>query len=326
MRSLLVTAILAIAVAACATLQPADAPSDADEFHVVFISDLNSSYGSTEYEPEVHEVVRLIADSWRPDLVLVAGDLIAGQRAALPDENVREMWDAFDLAIYNPIRAAGVPFVFTVGNHDASGYPAHERDRRFALDHWAGRDLGVEIIDSLDFPLNYSFRAGPVFVVVWDASTEFGPHEEHVVEWTERQFARPEAVEAAERWVIGHVPPFGVAEGRNRPGEVLRDPDVIMERFHRWNVTMHIGGHHHAFYPGHKDGIDMLHLGALGQGTRPLIGSDREPVQTVTILRLQGDRRDFTTYEVRGSTLERLNPAALPASIESINGVLHRME
>jgi hypothetical protein len=294
-------------------------------YSLVLISDLNSSYGSTDYEPEVHEVIRLITTEWQPDAVLVGGDLIAGQRASLSDENVLAMWEAFDDAIYNPIRGAEIAFGFTPGNHDASGYPAHERDRQFALDHWAGRDLGFQILDSLDFPLNYSFRAGPVFVVSWDASTEFGPHEEHVLSWLERQFDRTEATAAAERWVLGHLPVFGVAVGRNQRGEVLTDPDSLLARFSRWNVDAYLSGHQHAYYPAHRDAIDYLHLGALGQGARQLVGSDREPVQTVTRVRFGPDGRRVETYEVHGSTLERLDPAVLPDSIVSVNGTVRRM-
>jgi hypothetical protein len=320
-RSVVLLFAVLVVASSCAVGDRVSQP-ELDTFRVVLISDLNSSYGSTEYEPEVHEVVRLIATEWQPDLVLVAGDLIAGQRATLPDEQVIAMWEAFDEAIYHPIRRAGIPFAFTPGNHDASGYPAHERDRRLALEHWSGRDVGVAVVDSLDFPLNYAFRAGPLFVVSWDASTEFGPHEPHVSDWVERQFARDEAVVATERWVLGHLPLFGVAEGRNRRGEVLSDPDSIRARFDRWNVDLYVSGHQHAFYPARHGSLDLLHLGALGQGARPLLGSDREPVQTVTIVDMHAGGRRETTYEVQGETLSILDHSTLPRSIESVNGII----
>jgi hypothetical protein len=69
--------IVSLALAACAaagTATPADDPIRG-ELRIVVISDLNSSYGSTDYEPEVHRAVALIRDRWRPDLVLAAGEL-----------------------------------------------------------------------------------------------------------------------------------------------------------------------------------------------------------------------------------------------------------
>lgn len=327
MRSLsllLVSALSLLPYLGCATAEHVAVETPDDHYDLVLISDLNSSYGSTEYEPEVHEVIRLITSEWRPDAVLVGGDLIAGQRPSLTDDNVRAMWQAFDEAVYEPIRDAGIAFGFTPGNHDASGYPAHERDRRFAVQHWAGRGLGFEILDSLDFPLNYSFRAGPVFVVSWDASTEFGPHESPTVEWVDRQFQRQDAQEALERWVLGHLPVFGVAIGRNRPGEVLSEPDSILARFAEWNVDAYLSGHQHAYYPGRRQEIDFLHLGALGQGARQLLASDREPVQTVTRVRFSSEGRTVKTYEIRGDRLIRFDEAVLPERIESINGVVER--
>jgi hypothetical protein len=323
-RHILLSCLLLPLLIACGTTERPAGTLDGAPFRVVLLSDLNSSYGSTEYEPEVHEVVRLITTEWRPDLVLVAGDLIAGQRAALSDEQVRAMWEAFDLAIYNPIRGAGIPFAFTPGNHDASGFPAHERDRDFAREHWQSRDLGVSIVDSLDFPLNYAFRAGPLFVLSWDASTDSGPHEADVVAWSERQFARPEARSAGERWVLGHLPPFGVAVGRNRVGEVLSDPDSILARLDRWNVNMYVSGHQHAYYPARYGDLDLLHLGALGQGARQIVGSEREAVQTVTVVEIDQSGRTETTYEVRGNLLTEFDRDVLPVSIESVNGTIVR--
>ena len=46
------------------------------DFRIVVISDLNSQYGSTEYEPEVGNAIALMTQ-WQPDLVLCGGDMIA---------------------------------------------------------------------------------------------------------------------------------------------------------------------------------------------------------------------------------------------------------
>ncbi|MGL5077334.1 MAG: metallophosphoesterase, partial [Waterburya sp.] len=43
------------------------------DFRIVVISDLNSQYGSTTYDPEVEQAIALIPQ-WQPDLVLCGGD------------------------------------------------------------------------------------------------------------------------------------------------------------------------------------------------------------------------------------------------------------
>src|SRR5688572_6006739 len=123
---------LVLAAACTRTLPPV--PSD-EPLVVAVISDLNSGYGSTSYDAEVSAAITHIRE-WQPDLVLIAGDMIAGQRPTLTDENVRAMWSAFDSVVAAPLRADRIPFAFTLGNHDASGHPAHERDRRLAAEHW----------------------------------------------------------------------------------------------------------------------------------------------------------------------------------------------
>jgi hypothetical protein len=142
----------------------------ADPMRVVVLSDLNSAYGSTEYDPEVAHVVRRTVDEWRPDLVLIAGDMIAGQRPTLDDDNVRAMWAAFDSVVAGPLRRAGVPLAVTMGNHDGSGHPGHERDRRLAVEYWGARqgDLGIQ--DGGRYPFYYAFTRGDVFFVVLDAT------------------------------------------------------------------------------------------------------------------------------------------------------------
>ncbi|MEA5417518.1 metallophosphoesterase, partial [Synechococcus sp. BA-132 BA5] len=58
---------------------------------LVLISDLNGSYGSTTYVAEVHRGVALIPPL-RPDLVICAGDMVAGQKAGLGRQRLAAMW------------------------------------------------------------------------------------------------------------------------------------------------------------------------------------------------------------------------------------------
>ncbi|MBL9057575.1 MAG: hypothetical protein JNJ84_15015, partial [Rhodobacteraceae bacterium] len=55
------------------------APIEAEPLRIAVISDLNGSYGSTDYgQPVSGAVARIIA--LKPDLVISTGDMVAGQR------------------------------------------------------------------------------------------------------------------------------------------------------------------------------------------------------------------------------------------------------
>jgi hypothetical protein len=300
-------------------------------FRVVVISDLNSAYGSTSYGPEVSTAVRLIREEWQPDLVLAAGDLIAGQRPSLTDDNVRAMWAAFDSVVGAPLRSAGIPFGFSLGNHDASAYPAHQRDRAFAVAHWraAQRHPGVAFVDSTYFPLYYSFRQGPLFVVAWDATSAIMPQDTTMMRWLHAQLGSDAARRAPFRLVLGHLPLHAVAEGRDRPGEVLESPESLRALLERYEVHSYISGHHHAYYPGRRGALELLHTGALGDGPRPLLGRVEPSPRTVTILDFNGLSGTVanTTYEVSGTALGDSVPlASLPLRLDGHNGHVVRRD
>jgi hypothetical protein len=300
-------------------------------FRVAVISDLNSAYGSTSYGAEVTTAVALIREQWRPHLVLAAGDLIAGQRPTLTDENVLGMWAAFDSVVAAPLRAAGIPFGFTLGNHDASWYPAHARDRDFAIAHWRapGHHPGVSFVDSTHFPLYYSFRQGPLFIVAWDATWE-GTHSDSVMmAWMRRQLTSDAAREASFRIVLGHLPLHAVAEGRNRPGEVLAEPDSLRVLLERHDVHTYISGHHHAYYPGRRGALDLLHSGALGDGPRPLLGDTTPSPRTVTLLDFDAATGavTYTTHAIEGSAATHIvETGSLPRRLDGVNGWVVRRD
>jgi 3',5'-cyclic AMP phosphodiesterase CpdA len=312
---------------------PEDPVPSRGDLRVVVISDLNGSYGSTEYEPEVHRAVALIRERWRPDLVLIAGDMIAGQRPTLPDDEVRAMWSAFDGAVARPLREADVPLAVTLGNHDGSAYPAHARDRRLALEHWRAPERRPHLAyqDSAGFPVRYTFRHRGLFVLVWDASNAELARDPEALAWVEAQLASDAARGARHRLVLGHLPLYAVAEGRNLPGEVLREPDGIRALLQRHGVDSYVSGHHHAYYPGRRGSLELLHAGALGQGPRPLLCGTARPMRTVTVLDFfpGRDRPVYTTYSI-DNALEaeprEVEDATLPAGIRGTVGYVVRRD
>jgi endonuclease/exonuclease/phosphatase family metal-dependent hydrolase len=312
---------------------PAGDPA-ADPLRVAVLSDLNSTYGSTDYDAEVGAVIDRIVHDWRPDLVLIAGDMVAGQRPALSDDRVRAMWAAFDSVVAAPLRRAAIPLAVTIGNHDGSGHPGHERDRRLAREYWHDRrpDVGPGVangpvmVSGDRYPFRYAFTLGGVFFLVLDASTGAVMADPAQVSWLRATLGRPEAALAGLRVSLGHVPLHAVAEGRDHPGEVQDQPDSLRSILEAGGVRLHVSGHHHAYYPGRRGGLELLHAGALGQGPRALLGDGAASSKTVTLLELYPARDSLAerTYRVVGDTFERIDPAALPPRLHGHNGAVGR--
>jgi hypothetical protein len=302
-----------------------------DRVRVVVLSDMNSAYGSTAYRAEVATAIAMIREQWRPDLVLAAGDMIAGQRPSLTDDEVRAMWASFDATVAAPLRAARIPFGFTLGNHDGSAYPAHARDRAIAIAHWRAAEhaIGTDFVDRAHFPLYYSFRQGPLFVVAWDAASAMMSADTAQLRWLDAQLAGDAARGAHFRIVLGHLPLYAVAEGRDRPGEVLDDADAVRARLEAHDVDLYISGHHHAYYPGRRGTVQLLHTGALGEGPRPLLGAAEPSPRTATILDFDarsGDVR-YTTFVIEGDRARDTVPLrSLPLRIDSHNGYVLRRD
>ncbi|QVL53872.1 MAG: metallophosphoesterase [Cyanobium sp. M30B3] len=298
---------------------------------IVLISDLNASYGSTSYIPQVHQGVALVRQL-KADLVLCAGDMVAGQKLGLAAGHLDAMWQAFERQVLLPIRGAGEPFAPAMGNHDASssrtaqGYTfALERER--AARFWRARQnaLGLSLVEASRFPFRYSLRQGDLFAVVIDASSALVPAEDW--SWAEAQLASTVARGARLRLLIGHLPPFGLSQGRDRPGEVLHQPDRLLGLMQRQGVHLYVSGHQHVWYPSRVGGVNLLSLGAMGSGPRRLLHGELPPVQTITVLDLFRGRQQLveTTLELNG--LRELPVTALPPQLQPSTGpVLQRRD
>lgn len=302
------------------------------DLRIAVISDLNSAYGSTSYEPEVHKALELIP-SMEPDLVLCSGDMVAGQSPKLTNAQIQAMWEAFDRGVAHPLRRAGIPFGFTMGNHDASG--ALDQNRRFrfqnerdlAARYWRNpaHDSGITFLDKSDFPFYYTFNQNGVFFLVWDGSTHLIPAEK--LAWVEKALASAPAQQAKLRLAIGHLPLYGVAEGRNKPGEVMANAEQLRALLEKYNVHTYISGHQHAYYPGRRGNLELLHTGLLGAGPRALIGQERRSPKTLTVLDFTFDQPDqvqYTTYDMKDLSPVRLE--SLPRFLLGHNGRVIRRD
>jgi hypothetical protein len=300
------------------------------DVRLAVISDLNSAYGSTDYEPEVDKAIALIPD-WKPDIVLGGGDMVAGQSPSLTQAQVKAMWEGFDRHIAAPLRQAKLPFGFTIGNHDASsalgvsGKFLFSQDRDLAGAYWNDpqHDPGLEFVDRAGFPFYYSFRHKDIFYLVWDASSSIIPPEQ--IAWAEKSLASQTAQSAKMRIAIGHLPLYAVAIGRDDPGEVLANADKLGAMLERYGVQTYISGHHHAYFPGHRGKLELLHTSALGAGPRPLMNSKLAPYKTLTIVDVDFGSASprYTTYNMQ--TMQVVDHNTLPRLIAGPTGKVLRL-
>ncbi|GGK24065.1 metallophosphoesterase [Deinococcus malanensis] len=301
-------------------LSAAAPPAAETPLRLVILSDFNGSYGSLTYPAALTRAVQRTVEEWKPDAVLSAGDLIAGQKASLSDSTMRAMWASFDRDVYGPLQRAGIPFGFTLGNHDAS----LARDRREAARYWKARPPALEFVERSSFPFQYSFTLGEgrVFVASLDASgSQVGAAAQS---WLAAQLATPQARRAGVRLVLGHLPLAGVSQGKNRPGEVLRDALALRTVMGKGKVLAYIHGHHAAFYPGRLGPLNVLSSGGIGG--RDYVGYPGTARSTVNLLNVypSAGRATFETFDA--DTGAQVPSARLPARLSGLGGPLNRVD
>ena len=285
------------------------APDDTEPppaaLRIAVISDLNGSYGSTDYAAAVTAAVdAVLADP--PDLVLSTGDMVAGQRSGLDYE---AMWGSFHATVSDRLAAAGIPFAVTPGNHDASAYAGYSAERDAFADAWIDRGPDVRFVDDADYPFRYAFIVSDVLFVSLD-DTLVGALDDEQTAWLDAVLDTP----AAARIVYGHVPLFPFAEGRET--EALFD-DALEDLLVAHDVTAFISGHHHAYYPGRRGSLRLVGTACLGDSPRALLGSSTTSARSV--LRLEVEEGEITTLEAWSG--ERFDTviarSSLPASVGS---------
>jgi hypothetical protein len=259
--------------------------------------------------------------------------MVAGQDLSLTPEQINAMWQAFDDHVAAPLRNQGIPYGFTLGNHDASSATGvnnaflFQQERDLAAAYWAdpGHDPGVTFIDRTDFPFYYTFEKDGIFFMAWDGSSSRIPADR--LQWVEQALASEAAQQAKARMVLSHLPLYSVAVGRNEPGEVLENADQLRAMLERYSVHTLISGHHHAYYPGHRGKLQTLHMGILGSGPRPLIDSALPPWKALTVVDIDfaaPELTTYTTYDIQ--TLDTIEFEELPRFIAGHNGIVLRRD
>jgi len=289
------------------------------DFTAVVVSDLNESYGSTEYSSQVGIVLDYIA-SLSPDLVLCAGDMVAGQKQNLGEPCLRSMWQAFDAKILQRLQILQIPFAFTFGNHDGSSSANFAHERKIAREFWGKNRPDLCYVDETEYPDCYSFVCADVFFAVIDASA--ARIEPAHKDWLASQLGSQTAQKARLRVVVGHLPMYALAQGRNQAGDVVSDADALFEVLEKNGADYYISGHHHAFYQSRKGRVRMISAGALGGGPRKLLGSEAPARKTVTTLHLPANGSEFKiiTHSVTDG-MNLLNTYELPDRLNGFNGI-----
>lgn len=252
---------------------------------VVVLSDLNGSYGSTHYGPEVAAAVaRTLALA--PDLVLCTGDMVAAQRAKpLTRPELEAMWASFHAHVSGPLARAGLPFAVTPGNHDAALGANFTLDRAVYREQWLPRRPKLDLLPGSQWPFGYAFVLGDVFFASLDVTITV-PMPAPERRWLQTLLAGPTATQARARVLFSHVPMWSFAVGR----EHERLADLALEQIVRdGRVDLYLSEHHHSFYPGVKDGVRYVGQGCLGAGPRPLIGTRERTPRSITLVDVDRD-------------------------------------
>jgi Icc-related predicted phosphoesterase len=300
------------------------------DVRIVVISDLNSQYGSTTYESEVTNAIALIP-TLKPNLVLCGGDMIAGQKKSLTKKQINDMWRAFDQHIAAPLRRAKIPFGFTIGNHDGSGSLSQgqyifQAERELAAAYWKNptHQPRLNFIDRSGFPFYYTFTSYQIFYLVWDASSNIISAQQ--LAWVKKSLGSRNAQQAKMRIAIGHLPLYGISIGRDKVGEFLDNAEQLRSLLEQYQVHTYISGHAHAYYPGKRGQLELLHAGAIGSGPRKLLNSNLPPTKTLTVvdIYLATEKTIYTTYNMK--TLEIINIQSLPRFIMAPNGKVFRRD
>jgi 3',5'-cyclic AMP phosphodiesterase CpdA len=311
-RSWILAALLVVFGATAPRAQPL-VPERHGETRVVVLSDFNESYGSVRYSPHVDGAVeRTIALA--PDLVISTGDMVAGQRLApaLALGELDAMWQAFHQRVSDPLAQAGLPFAVTPGNHDASSGERFRLERGVYREQWLPRKPAVDFVDAGHYPFYYAFRVGDVFFVSLDA-THVGHLSRAEKDWL-RVLLAAAGPRFRHRVVFSHVPLWPFAVGRETDFLGDHELEAILQQ---GKVDLYLSGHHHAYYPGYKDGVRYVSQGCLGAAPRPLLGTEERPERTITVIDFDavGAIR-VEAYRGPGFT-QIVSRRTLPARVES---------
>jgi hypothetical protein len=178
----------------------------------------------------------------------------------------------------------------------------------------------VRFVDDTHYPFHSAFATGDALFVSLDATT-VGHLPRAQMDWLQDLLARH-----GERYrqpvAFSHVPVWPCAQRRKR--DFIGDPE-LEALLQKAGVGLSISGHHHAFYPGHKDDVHHVSQSCLGARPRRLIGSSERSPRSCTLLEIDGDGLHLAAYRSPDFT-RPVDWRTLPRSIRSAAAVLTRAD
>jgi len=133
-------------------------------------------------------------------------------------------------------------------------------------------------------PFNYAFRVRDTLFVSLDA-THVGHLSAQSKHWLDQLLER-QGPKYKHRVVFSHVPLWPFAVGRERDYLGDHELEAILQR---GRVGVVLSGHHHAYYPGYKDGVRFVSQACLGAAPRALLGTKHPGHRAITVLELEDD-------------------------------------
>ena len=306
MRNLFCTIILFLFAASVLSEQH-------EPLRIAVISDLNGSYGSSEYHRQIPLAMQSVINM-QPDLVISTGDMVAGQRSRplLKTTQLQNMWTAFHKNVSNPLADAQLPFAVTPGNHDASNAKKFKLEREIYQQQWMEREPDLHFIDKSHYPFYYAFSLKNVLFISLDA-TMVGHLPQAQKDWLKKILMDAEN-KYRQRIVFSHLPLWPFAQ--QREADILGDHE-LEQMLQKFQVALYLSGHHHVFYPGYKDGISYVSQACLGSGLRKYIGTKLRSKRGFTLIDInENDQIKISAYEAPDFNIP-IDFNSLPEQIKS---------
>jgi predicted phosphodiesterase len=292
------------------------------DYRIAVVSDLNSSYGSTSYTWQVNNTFDRIINQFDVDMITCAGDMVAGQSSKLSKTKIKKMWAAFDEKIYTKLNKSKIPFFFTLGNHDAG----LSNDIQEAENYWRTKTIFNNFYDKAEYPKYFSalFHKKEIFIAsIYAKSSKIN---KDCKLWLQNQLQNEKVQNAKYRIIVGHLPLYPIAKGRESSGNNISNPEELKQIMKKGNVDLYISGHHHAYYLSKEDNFVMLSAGAIGDGPRKYLGTNRKSKRVVTFIDFNSKEENvrFISIDIDSNQIVPLQK--LPPLIENNGYKIIRMD
>ncbi|MBI3401186.1 MAG: metallophosphoesterase [Acidobacteria bacterium] len=196
-----------------------------------------------------------------------------------------DMWNVSFTPIINRLTGAGLPYFFTVGNHDVTGMPIGDPQRAAGLANTLTAISNLIPTDESerrlkDYP-TYAFGYGNAFFILFDSNIASDPLQ---FTWVQNQLVHLDRARFPLVVVVFHHPIFssGPHGGKTLEPQSVALRNLYMPMFRRYHVRLLIAGHDHLFdhftelYDDNGASYRMDEI-VTGGGGAPIYFYDGEP-------------------------------------------------